>query len=143
MAMKSASEASIEQFKKVYKRLRETQKNKALAEKLGMGPANLSSLASGRKTPGEDFINKFREVFKEDIAKLGLGYESTDDDAQTSKVAEAHVAYMHVNEGLTIYDDLKARHERLNSNFDKIVETNQKMAESQKDMAESQKDMAK
>ena len=62
---KQAGEEEIDRWRRDYQRLRKKYFNKAIAQKLGVNPANLSACVKGSKNPGEKFIKKFYMVYPE------------------------------------------------------------------------------
>ena len=90
---KQAPAERIEKFRRDLKRLKEKYSNDEIAQKLRVGPTNLSSNGSGNKTPGEDFLNRFYEVFGEEIKQFGYFSERSEDDEQHSKIDETQFTY--------------------------------------------------
>jgi hypothetical protein len=133
---KRASPERIERFRRDLERLKEKYSNDEIAQKLGIHPGNLSSNGSGGKNPGEDFLNRFYEVFGDEIKQLGFFSERSEDDQLHSKVDETQFVYSRKG-ARELIDVLKSNNEFLRAKFDKIVESNQSLAESTKSMSQT------
>ncbi|HVU59184.1 MAG TPA: hypothetical protein VHD83_29180 [Puia sp.] len=133
---KQASAERIEKFRKDLERLKEKYSNEEIAQKLGVDPTNLSSNGSGSKNPGEDFLNRFYEVFGEEIKQFGYFSERSEDDKQYSKVKDTQFAYSRKN-ARELIDVLKSNNEFLRGDFSNIVKSNQDLAESNKNMSQT------
>jgi len=135
---KQAPAERIEKFRRDLKRLKEKYSNDEIAQKLRVGPTNLSSNGSGNKTPGEDFLNRFYEVFGEEIKQFGYFSERSEDDEQhpKSKVDETQFAYSRKG-ARELIDVLKSNNDFLRTDFHNIVKSNQDLAESNKTMSQT------
>ena len=98
-----------------------------IAEKLGMDRANFNNYYSGSKKPGRNFLNKFNEVFGEEVKKLTANTLIADSHDIFSIVEEPSQDYLRLDYRDDHIKTLKSHTETLQKiieNYQKVIEGN-------------------
>lgn len=131
-----ANEDEIVFFRKYLKKLRKTLTNEEIAEKLDIDPTYLSAISSGKRNPGGDLVDTFKEVFKEQIKVFEAEEKAERSDDTMSE--EELLNYLNESDENKIAKSLVNIGILARSN-DKLAESNNNISESNLTLSQMQK----